>query len=159
MHRRGRRGVSREIRRRLSFDWLRTTYRDSDDELAIIDNDLDPKEVRNLQQNMLHLIRDLKSFVGPEGFVLEESRGAVFLLRTTSVGNSARQFLNFFVEDLKDFVGKRQRRPGLLIIDEFGTFRNQSIVDVLMLARAARIWAWCWLPRMLPVWEMSKSGA
>jgi hypothetical protein len=41
------------------------------------------------------------------------------------------------IEDLKDFVGKRQQRPGLLIIDEFGVFDNHNIDAILMLARSA----------------------
>src|SRR5690606_14078711 len=53
--------------------------------------------------------------------------------------DTARSFLNFLVEDLKDFAGKRQRRPGLLIIDEFGAFQTEQIVALLMLARSAKM--------------------
>jgi type IV secretory pathway TraG/TraD family ATPase VirD4 len=53
----------------------------------------------------------------------------------------AKKFLDFFIEDVKDWIGKRQPRgtKGLLIIDEFGTFRNQNITDVLSLARSSNL--------------------
>lgn len=71
------------------------------------------------------------------GLSAGQSTRAIFSLRTQSVGDTARRFLNFLIEDLKDFVGKRQQRPGLLIIDEFGVFDNHNIDAILMLARSA----------------------
>lgn len=34
-------------------------------------------------------------------------------------------------------MGKRQKRPGLLIIDEFGAFGNKNIIALLTMARSA----------------------
>jgi len=87
--------------------------------------------------NLRPIMHDLRNLLRPEGFVLEQERGAVFSLRTQSVGDTARHFLDFLIEDVKDFVGKRQQRPGLLIIDEFGAFGNKNILALLSMARSA----------------------
>ena len=125
-----------ELLRRTKKTWLEHAYADDDDELEVIRNFSD-KNFSDLLSNLRPLARELRSVVDPSGFVLEQTAGAIFSLRTQSVGDTARRFLRFFVEDIKDFVGKRQERPGLLIIDEFGAFQNNSITDVLTLARSA----------------------
>lgn len=125
-----------EVRERLNLSWLHRTYQDDVAEQQTL-ADLSPQLLQGLLVRIRPLVREFASLVGPEGFALEETRGAIFSLRTQSVGDTARRFLNFLVEDLKDFVGKRQRRPGLLVIDEFGAFQNESIVALLTLARSA----------------------
>lgn len=126
------------LRERLDVDWLRRAYRESPTEIKTIDA-LTAEQLESVAAYLLPLSRDFAPLMGEEGFVLEESAGAVFSLRTMSVGDTARSFLNFLVEDLKDFAGKRQRRPGLLIIDEFGAFQTEQIVALLMLARSAKL--------------------
>ena len=123
---------------RLSKSWLLHAYRDDPGEMRYVEA-LNETLLNGLAVRLRPLIREFGRIINEQGFVLEESRGAVFCLRTQSVGDSARRFLNFLVEDLKDFIGKRQQRPGVLIIDEFGTFRNQGVVDLVMLARSANL--------------------
>ena len=125
-----------EVRERLNLGWLHQAYKDNVQEQQTL-AELSPQLLQGLLVRIRPLVREFAPLVGPEGFALEETKGAVFSLRTQSVGDTARRFLNFLVEDLKDFAGKRQRRPGLLIIDEFGAFRNESIVALLTLARSA----------------------
>ncbi len=43
------------------------------------------------------------------------------------------------IDDLLDYIGKRQRRPALLLIDEFGAFGNENIIRLLSLARSAKL--------------------
>lgn len=126
------------LRAQLQVEWLRDVYQGNQTELAVLDA-IEPQMVADLQTRLRTYARDLAPLVGEEGFVLEESRGAVFSLRTLSVGDSARRFLDFFMEDLKDFAGKRQKRPALLIIDEFGAFQNEQIVALLTMARSAHL--------------------
>lgn len=125
-----------EVRDRLNLAWLHHAYRNDVQERQTL-AELSPQLLQGLLVRIRPLVREFSPLVGPEGFALEDTRGAVFSLRTQSVGDTARRLLNFLVEDLKDFAGKRQRRPGLLIIDEFGAFRNESIVALLTLARSA----------------------
>lgn len=127
-----------EVRRRLHPAWLKAAYHDHPEEAQVVD-ELDPKLLHSLAVRLRPLVREFGHLVDERGFVLEESRVALFCLRTQSVGDTARRLLNFLVEDLKDFIGKRQQRPGVLIIDEFGAFRNQGVVDLLMLARSANL--------------------
>jgi hypothetical protein len=111
-------------------------YLNDAEEYALLES-LPIAKLESLSDRILPLAREFAPIVGEEGFRLETQRGAIFSLRTQSVGDTARRFLNFLIEDLKDFVGKRQRRPGLLIIDEFGVFDNHNIDAILMLARSA----------------------
>ncbi|HRF98066.1 MAG TPA: hypothetical protein PLZ51_22825, partial [Aggregatilineales bacterium] len=83
------------------------------------------------------LIWDFAEYLSPNGFSLDSVQGAVFSLRTAAMGDTSRRFLNFLIEDFKDWVGKRQKRPAVLVIDEFGQFENQSIIALIELARSA----------------------
>jgi hypothetical protein len=129
-----------ELEERLTLDWLRNAYQGNPRKLAKIARlEAEPKKLDGLLEDLDSTLTDLSELVGEEGFVLEESRGAIFSLRTLSVGDTARRFLGFLMEDLKDFAGKRQQRPGLLIIDEFGAFQTDQVVALLTLARSARL--------------------
>jgi hypothetical protein len=125
-----------ELIDRLDLTWLSKTHAQDPRNRAAV-KALDKESLSGLRMRLSPLSRELAPLIHPDGFVLEESRGAVFTLRTQSVGDTARRFLRFFVEDVKDFVGKRQQRPGLLIIDEFGAFNNENILALLTLARSA----------------------
>jgi Cdc6-like AAA superfamily ATPase len=125
-----------ELLQRLDKDWLEKTYASDLVELRNI-RTIPDESFGSLLVRIRPLVRELRSVVDPNGFILEEIPGAVFSLRTQSVGDTARRFLRFFVEDIKDFVGKRQQRAGLLIIDEFGAFQSQGIDDILTLARSS----------------------
>ena len=83
--------------------------------------------------------REFSQCVGNEGFALEQTPCAIFSLRVQSVGDTAQRFLDFLVEDLKDFIGKRQTHPSVLIIDEFGQFSNKNITALLSLARSSKL--------------------
>jgi hypothetical protein len=126
------------LRARLNPQWLATAYQSRPEEQAALAG-LDPAWLAGAAVRLRPLLRDLAPHVGEEGFRLETSRGAVFALRTSSLPDTARRFLDFLMEDLKDFVGKRQRRPGLLVIDEFGAFQNDKIVALLTMARSAEL--------------------
>lgn len=126
-----------QVRERLNKSWLLSAYKGTEEEKTI--TELDPKILNGLLVRVRPLVREFAPIVDPTGFILEESRGAIFSLRTQSVGDSARRFLKFLVEDFKDFVGKRQRpgQPAVFIIDEFGAFGNNNITALLSLARSS----------------------
>jgi len=125
-----------EVVERVDKKWLERAYRDDPQELYSIRN-LTEEHLTGLLVRLRPIMRELANLVRPEGFILEKERGAIFSLRTQSVGDTARHFLDFLIEDVKDFVGKRQKRPGLLIIDEFGAFGNKNILALLSMARSA----------------------
>lgn len=128
-----------EVRRRLSREWLKTAYAHDPEELHTIEEELSAEDIRGLARRIRPLAREFAPCVGPEGFALEETGCAIFSMRVQSVGDTARRFLDFLVEDLKDFVGKRQKHPAVLIIDEFGQFANTNIIALLTLARSSRL--------------------
>jgi hypothetical protein len=125
-----------EVRNRCSKAWLLRSYPMSEDQADIeaIPNDA----IEGLKWRLRHLTRDFTPYIDPNGFTLDNSTGAVFSINTLSVGDSAKRFLNFFVEDMKDWIATRKDpdRPGLLIIDEFGAFGNKNIIALLSLARS-----------------------
>jgi hypothetical protein len=45
--------------------------------------------------------------------------------------------LKLFIDDIRDFIGNRQTEPGIMVIDEFSSFGNETIVNLLSLARSA----------------------
>ena len=132
-----------EVLDRLTFSWLAQTYAEVPRELEFIKMAREGREnlVASAWNRLASLARSLEGVVSSSGFSLETTRCAIFSLRTQSVGVDAKKFLDFLIEDVKDWIGKRQP-PGveaLLIIDEFGSFDNESITDVLALARSSRV--------------------
>jgi len=126
-----------ELDERLSLSWLRYCYRKDVQKSRAIDRY--EKWFDGLRVRADGLIWDFADYLSPNGFSLDEVNGAVFSLRTAAMGDTSRRFLTFIIEDFKDWVGKRQKRPALLVIDEFGQFENQSIVALIELARSANL--------------------
>ncbi|MCB8944356.1 MAG: type IV secretion system DNA-binding domain-containing protein [Ardenticatenaceae bacterium] len=126
------------VRSRLQKAWLQQAYHDNPVELEMIDS-LSYKEIEGLARRIRPLVREFSPCIGPEGFALEETPCAIFSLRVQSVGDTSKRFLDFLVEDLKDFIGKRQQHPSVLIIDEFGQFSNKNITALLSLARSSQL--------------------
>ena len=127
-----------ELRTRLNKEWLEEAYKDDAEELPDVMR-LENRNLEGLLYRLRPLSREFGKYVGDGGFALEETPCAIFSLRVQSVGDTAQRFLDFLVEDLKDFIGKRQERPAVLIIDEFGQFSNKNITALLSLARSAKL--------------------
>lgn len=126
-----------ELDERLSLSWLKYCYRSDPIKSRAISR-YEPW-FDGLRVRADSLIWDFHSYLSPSGFSLEHTQGAIFSLRTAAMGDTSRRFLNFLIEDFKDWVGKRQKRPALLVIDEFGQFENQSIIALIELARSAKL--------------------
>jgi Cdc6-like AAA superfamily ATPase len=126
------------VRARLQKEWLLNAYQNNPLELEMIEA-LSHKEIEGLARRIRPLVREFSPCIGPEGFALEETPCALFSLRVQSVGDTSKRFLDFLVEDLKDFIGKRQQHPSVLIIDDFGQFSNKNITALLSLARSSQL--------------------
>jgi Cdc6-like AAA superfamily ATPase len=127
-----------EVRHRLDKDWLLEAYRDDPEERAAIAG-MEEKDIQGLARRIRPLEREFSPIVGPDGFSLEDTSCAIFSMRVQSVGDTSKRFLDFLVEDIKDFVGKRQKQPAVLVIDEFGQFSNNNIISLLTLARSSKL--------------------
>jgi hypothetical protein len=126
-----------DVRSRLTLKWLRDTYKDDVEERAYIET-IDEDRVHGLLVRVLPFIREMRSYLRPNGFSLEQTHSAVFSIRALSVGDTAQRFCRFLIEDVKDFVASRTRTStgGLLCIDEFGVFGNDNVTAVLSQARS-----------------------
>lgn len=125
-----------EVRQRCNRRWLQSAYQNTSEQAEV---EIIPQEaIDGLLWRMRHLVRDFSPYIDPSGFSLDSTNGAVFSINTLSVGDTARAFLNFFVEDVKDWIATRKdpSKPGLLIIDEFGAFGNKNVIALLSLARS-----------------------
>lgn len=127
-----------DIRDRLKKTWLLDAYKDDPIERETIAQ-LDEEDIQSLARRIRPLEREFSPIVGPDGFALEDTSCAIFSMRVQSVGDTSKRFLDFLVEDIKDFVGKRQRSPAVLVIDEFGQFSNNNIISLLTLARSSKL--------------------
>jgi Cdc6-like AAA superfamily ATPase len=125
-----------ELQERISLDWLIETYVNHPVEGAVV-QDLDKDDVKELARKFRPLWRVFKDIITPEGFAIEDAKCAVFSIRTQSALDSSKRFLKFFIDDIRDFIGNRQTEPGIMIIDEFASFGNETIVNLLSLARSA----------------------
>ena len=127
-----------DVRLRLDKTWLLDAYRDDSLERAAIAQ-MEEKDIQGLARRIRPLEREFSPIVGPDGFSLEDTNCAIFSMRVQSVGDTSKRFLDFLVEDIKDFVGKRQKHPSVLVIDEFGQFSNNNIISLLTLARSSKL--------------------
>lgn len=128
----------REVRERLTFKWLKNAWADDPLELETIQS-ISKEQMEGLQLRLRPLMREFDALIRPEGFSLDETHCAIFSIRTQSVSHAASRLIQFLIEDLKDWIGKRQQRDAVLIIDEFGSFGNKNIIKLLSLARSARL--------------------
>jgi energy-coupling factor transporter ATP-binding protein EcfA2 len=126
-----------EVRSRLTLKWLRDAYVDDPQERSYI-AELDEERVHGLLVRVLPFIREMRSYLRPDGFSLEKTSSAIFSIRALSVGDTAQRFCRFLIEDVKDFVATRTQSStgGLLCIDEFGVFGNDNVTAVLSQARS-----------------------
>ncbi|MCA9923707.1 MAG: hypothetical protein KC421_15115 [Anaerolineales bacterium] len=127
-----------EVRARLNKEWLLQVYGNNDVEAQTIEG-IKQVDIEGLARRIRPLAREFSPCIGDDGFALEDTRCAIFSMRVQSVGDTSKRFLDFLVEDLKDFIGKRQKHPSVLIIDEFGQFSNKNITALLSLARSSQL--------------------
>lgn len=127
-----------ELAIRVDREWLLAAYKDNPQELKSI-RLFDKKLFQGLLHRIRPLTREFANCIGEDGFALENVRCAIFSMRTQSVGDTAQRFLDFLVEDIKDFIGKRQIRPAVFIIDEFAQFNPEGMNALLSLARSSKL--------------------
>ena len=123
---------------RINKDWLLSAYKGDKRREGIISN-IEAKHFESMLFRLIPLVEDFDECVGEDGFALEDRSCAIFSMRVQSVSDTAKHFLDFLVEDLKDFIGKRQKQPAVLVIDEFGQFSNKNITALLSLARSSQL--------------------
>lgn len=122
------------LRERLSQDWLMAAYRGHHEEAHIAS--LKAGHFESLSDHLRPLIREFEEVISPTGFTLHDTHCAIFSIKTLSIGDSAKRFCRFLIEDVKDFVANRALRPGVVLFDEFGVFGSDNIRDVLAQARS-----------------------
>lgn len=126
-----------ELDHRFNIDWLYYAYQDNPkkmDAISRYEKWFDGARIRADS-----LIWDFQKYITPDGFSLDNVACAVFSLRTSAVGDNARRFFDFLVEDLKHFIGgKRQSEKTLICIDEVGQLHPEKLLALIELGRSAQ---------------------
>ncbi len=115
-----------EVNRRLTPKWMLKTWENHPVELNKID-ELDPASMVGLRSCFFNMDGIFGNVVGNGGFTFEEVRGAVFSVKMSTVTDDGPRLIFGTIEDLKDFLGNRQQRPAVLIVDEFGAMEVKNI--------------------------------
>jgi len=128
---------------RLNPEWLRAAYQGNARRIRSIEMLEKQGDVVNLMTQLESLELSFGNTIQPYGFRLDERDYAIFSMKTQTAGVDAKAFTDFFIEDLNNWIASEGRKPreqaGLLIIDEFQAFRNESITTVLSLARSKNL--------------------
>ena len=119
---------------RINVERLKLLYADFPAFRQIID-DIPTETLRALRNRIMRWANILGPMTGEEGFSLEHSGGAVFSIPTGSYGETALDFMRLLIEDMKDFM-RRRNRPAILFIDEFGMLGTENILALLKMARS-----------------------
>ncbi|MDH3674835.1 MAG: TraM recognition domain-containing protein [Anaerolineae bacterium] len=128
-----------EVRHRLNRAWLKSAWSSHPHEIDVIAR-ISDDDLESLGRRLRVLERPLSQVINEAGFALEETNTAVFSIRTQSVSDIATSFLRFVTEDFKDFTSPLRwlaESQSCMIIDEFGAFHNETIIELLQLARSA----------------------
>lgn len=132
-----------EVEARLDQKWLNNTYKNNAARKRIVadvvkDRGTSGSALRNLALLLSPIINELGGVITQSGYGLEDGN-VIFSVRTESIPDTARRFFALFVEDAKDYIGNRQKKPAALIIDEFHAFNNESITWLLSMARSFKL--------------------
>lgn len=133
-------GVPRSLEaldRCLQLNWLRYAYRDQPHKLKAVERYIPWFDGFRVRADAL--LWDFAPYFSSQGFCLDANQGAIFSLRTAAMGDTTRRFFNFLIEDFKDWTGKRQHQPAVLVVDEFGQLPCSEIIALIELARSAQL--------------------
>lgn len=128
-----------EILHRLDYEWLSQTYASNPLALKSVALAKDDRKIADLFNRLYNLSNSFGDSIHPNGFTLENTHCAVFSLKTNAAGIEARSLLDFLNSDVQDFISNRITRPAVMIIDEFGSFGNTSITNILSQSRSANL--------------------
>ena len=129
-----------EVERRLDLAVLEELWVGNKPKLeAIAEIRKQPQNFAGLRHMLRTLVWEFEDQISDQGFALDDTRYALFSLKTGSAGFTANLLLKFLVEDLKDYLCNRQEEPTTVIIDEFSAFGNRNIVTILTQGRSAEL--------------------
>ena len=124
---------------RLDYTWLKEAYAGIPMAQPGIEMAKAEKAIFDLYNRLYNLTNSFGDIVNPNGFTLEDTRCAVFSLKTNAAGVEAKSLLDFLNSDIQDFIANRITKPSLMIIDEFGSFANENIVNILSQSRSSQL--------------------
>lgn len=128
-----------EILERLDYGWLKHAYSTLPMALRMIESAKEDRLITDLFTRVYNLSNSFGGIISPKGFTLENTRCAVFSLKTNSAGVEAKSLLDFLNSDIQDFIANRITKPSVMIIDEFGSFANENITNILSQSRSSEL--------------------
>lgn len=128
-----------EVISRLDYTWLKEAYANVPMAQPGIEMAKAEKAIFDLYNRLYNLTNSFGDIISPNGFTLENTRCAIFSLKTNAAGVEAKSLLDFLNSDIQDFIANRIMKPSLMIIDEFGSFANENIVNILSQSRSSQL--------------------
>jgi hypothetical protein len=129
-----------EVRQRLDRAWLTKAWEEYPHELEVIKR-ISKDDFESLSRRLRVLERPLSQVIHQDGVCLGEVKSLIFSIKTPSISDVSTSFVRFLLEDIKNLLADDLRLPtgwtGVLIVDEFGTFSNDNVIQLLQLARSA----------------------
>ena len=128
-----------EVLLRLDYAWLKEAYASFPLAQRGIEMASKGSVIFDLYNRLYNLTNSFGDVISPKGFTLENTKCAVFSLKTNAAGVEAKSLLDFLNSDIQDFIANRITKPGLMIIDEFGSFANENITNILSQSRSSQL--------------------
>lgn len=128
-----------EILSRLEYGWLKAAYSELPMAMRMIESAKEDRLITDLFTRVYNLSNSFGGIISPKGFTLENTKCAVFSLKTNSAGVEAKSLLDFLNSDIQDFIANRITKPSVMIIDEFGSFANENITNILSQSRSSEL--------------------
>lgn len=94
--------------------------------------DIKPGDLITLKRSLYTFYEEFRYAMHPQGFSFDNSRSGIFSLPVSSQKDSGKRFLDFLIEDFKDFtLRKDPQRRVILMVDELNALGSDNMADLL----------------------------
>jgi hypothetical protein len=120
-----------EIIQRIDETWLQDECRSNPVARSVLKG-VKAGDLITLKRSLYTFYEEFRYAMHPQGFSFDNSRCAIFSLPASSQKDSGKRFLDFLIEDFKDFtLRKDPERRVILMVDELNALGSDNMADLL----------------------------
>ncbi len=120
-----------EIIQRIDGSWLEAECRSNPVARSVLKG-VKAGDLITLKRSLYTFYEEFRYAMHPQGFSFDNSRCAIFSLPASSQKDSGKRFLDFLIEDFKDFtLRKDPQRHVILMVDELNALGSDNMADLL----------------------------
>ena len=120
-----------EIIQRIDETWLKEECRSNPVARSVLKG-VKASDLITLKRSLYTFYEEFRYAMHPQGFSFDNSRCAIFSLPASSQKDSGKRFLDFLIEDFKDFtLRKDPERRVILMVDELNALGSDNMADLL----------------------------